>query len=486
MDSGTKLYSAPRKTMWLWGVGALADAWMIQAFALVLPIFNTGFGLDAVLLSWALMVPRLIDGTLGPFIGHWSDNTHTRWGRRKPFLVITGIACAVIMAGIWWANPAWPKTWQFAHIMVFATFYYTVWGVYSLTHYALGYELTDDYHERSRVMAIRNVFMQVVVLGVSWIYPLALNPVFGGEINGIRVIGAALAVIILITSMFPVFACKERFVTSNRKPAPILRCMKEALRLKPFVIYLAMRFFASLGLVVFSQLVFYVNVYHVCGGKKVMATTIMAIATAITVGVTLLVLPLVPRLSRKIGKRQGVIIGSAVAVFQACLVPFLYTPDSAFLRWIAGLFPVLHLNVTATSPYLQLLAAFLLAPLVAIGVVLREAIVPDICDLDELEHGERREGLFTAVVNFVYKMEVSLCVVLVGYMLAFSGFDQKAATQSAGVLSRIQWCAYLPNIIFATLALILAIKLPITEKYMAKIHVQLEERRRVAKRDPAP
>jgi GPH family glycoside/pentoside/hexuronide:cation symporter len=476
--SSTDIYTAPRKTMWLWGVGALADAMMIQTFALVLPIFNTGFGLDAVLLSWAVMVPRFVDGALGPFIGHWSDNTHTRWGRRKPFLVLTGILSACIMAGIWWASPAWPKLGQFVYVVTFATFYYTVWGIFSMTHYALGYELTDDYHERSRVMAIRNTFLQVVALGVGWIYPLALNPVFGGEINGIRVIGAIMAVLILASAMVPVFACKERFAMSNRKPAPIMKCLKEAVQLKPFVIYLAMRFFSSFGLVVFGQLVFYINVYHVCGGDKKMATTIMAIASAMTVGMTLLVLPLVPRLSRKIGKRQGVIIGAAVAVFQACLVPFLYTSDSVILRWIAGVFPGLHLDVAAVSPYLQLVAAFLLAPLVGVGVVLREAIVPDICDVDELEHGERREGLFTAVVNFVYKMEVSLCVVLVGYMLAFSGFNQKIMMQSADVLVRIQWCAYLPNIIFATLALILAIKFPINEAYMARIHAQLEERRK--------
>jgi GPH family glycoside/pentoside/hexuronide:cation symporter len=478
MSASTQLYTAPRKTMWLWGVGTLADALMIQTFGLVLPIFNTGFGLDAVLLSWAVMVPRFVDGALGPFIGHWSDNTHTRWGRRKPFLVITGAASAAIMAGIWWANPAWPKMWQFAHVVVFATLYYTVWGIFSLTHYALGYELTDEYHERSRVMAIRTVFLQFVALGVGWIYPLALNPVFGGEINGIRVIGALMALIILVTAMFPVFACKERFVQANRKPAPILRCLREALRLKSFVIYLAMRFFASFGLVVFNQLIFYINVYQVCGGNKKMATTIIAIASAITVGMMLLVLPLVPQLSRKIGKRRGMILGSAVAVFQACVVPFLYTPDSAILRWIAGVFPGWHLNVAATSPYLQLVAAFLLMPLVQVGIVLREAIVPDICDVDELENGERREGLFTAVVNFVYKMEVSLCVVLVGYMLAFSGFNQKAVTQSPEVLTRIQWCAYLPNIVFAILALLLAIKFPITEAYMAKIHAQLEERRK--------
>ncbi len=479
--SGTlQPFTAPRKTMWLWGVGALADTLLIQTFAYLQPVFNTGFGLDAILLGWALMVPRLLDGVLGPFIGYWSDNTRTRWGRRKPFLVLSGLAGAGIITGIWWADPAWPKILLFVYVTVFSTLYYVVCGIYSLTYNALGYELTDDYHERSRVMAIRQVFVLIVSLGIGWIYPLALQPVFGGEINGFRVISMGLGLAILVTAMVPVFACQERFMEANKKPAPILQCMKEALRLKSFFIFLLMRFFAGFGPIVFNQLIFYINVYQVCRGNKTMATTIMAVGTAGNVIVTLLAMPLVPKLSRLIGKRRGVIIGSGVALFQACIVPFLYTPDSAIVRWIAALLPGLQLDVASVSPYLQLVAAFLLLPLVNIGVVLREAILPDICDEDELKSGERREGLFTAVTNFVYKIEVSFCVVLIGYMLSFSGFDQKATHQPSEVLSRIEWFTYAPNILFGVLALIMAIKLPMTESYMARIQSQLEERRKTS------
>ena len=87
------------------------------------------------------------------------------------------------------------------------------------------------------------------------------------------------------------------------------------------------------------------------------------------------------------------------------------------------------------------------------ALVLRDSIVPDICDLDELQHGNRREALFSAVLSFVYKLEVSLCVVLVGYLIRWSGFDPKAVSQPAEVLSRLQWFAYTPNIVFAALAL---------------------------------
>ncbi len=471
-------YSAPKSTMWLWGVGTIADALMIQTFGLVMPIFNTGFGIDSVMLSWIIIVPRLVDGLLGPFIGHFSDNTHTRWGRRKPFLVAMSFAGALVLAGIWWANPAWPKAWQTIYLIAFATVYYTTWGIFSMTHYALGYELTDDYHERARVMAIRTVYLQIVVLAVGWTYWLALRPVFGGEINGIRWISAGMALLVIITGLVPVFACTERFAHAKPTPTPIFQALREAFRIGPFVTYLALRFFAMFGIVVFNSLVFYINVYYVCAGNKDLAMKIVGIGTMLTVVVSVAALPFVPKLSKKIGKRMAVIIGSAIALFQACIVPFLYTPHSRALQFIADTFHITALDVQAVSPYLQLIAALLLAPLVAVAIVLRDAIVPDICDVDELENGKRREGLFTAVVNFVYKMEVSLCVVLVGYLLRFAAFDPKIHLQPDFVLTRLQWFTFVPNIVFAFLALILAVKFPITEAYMANVHAQLEERRK--------
>ncbi len=448
--------------MWLWGVGCIADTLMIQMFGLVMPIFNTGFGLDSVMLSWAIMIPRLLDGITDPLIGHFSDNLRTRWGRRKPFLVVTTFIGAGVVAGIWWAQPGWPKEWQFGFLVVVATIYYMTWGTYSMTYNALGYELTDDYHERARVMAIRTVFSQAIVLAVSWVYWLALRPCFGGEIQGIRWIGGVLGVAIIVTGLMPVFFCRERFSEANRTHVPIFRAIGEALRIGVFRTYLAMRFFAAFGLVVFSQLVFYINVYFVCRGDKSLATSLIGFSTMITVVLSVAALPLVPKLSRAIGKRMAVIGGCGVAVLQALAVPFLYNP---------------------ANPYLQLVAAVLTAPLVAVAIVMRDAIVPDICDIDELENGARREGLFTAVVSFVYKVEVSLCVVIVGYLLMFSGFDPKLAQQPDAVLTKLQWFTFAPNILFALIALYFAIRFPVTEEWMARVHQALAARRAAAVSD---
>jgi glycoside/pentoside/hexuronide:cation symporter, GPH family len=450
------VYTASTSSIWLWGSGAVASALMLQTFGLIMPVFSTVFKLDPILLGWALMIPRLIDGIFDPLMGHYSDNFHTRWGRRKPFLLFSTFIGGLLLAGIWWANPAWPSYWQYIFLGLVATAYYCNWGTYAMTHGALGYELTDDYHQRARVAAVNAFFFQIVILAVGWTQAIARDPVFGGEINGFRWIGAIMGVLVIATGLIPLFACKERFANVNKINESMLTALKQTLSIRPFRTYLAMRFFWAFGTIVFNQLIFFVNVYHVCGGDKGLATKIIGIGTTITVALTFALLPLSARISKLIGKRQCLILGVLIVVLQAVSVPILYQPS---------------------MPYLQLVSAALFAPAIALANVFREAIVPDICDIDELNYEQRREALFNSVMSFVYKLEVSLCIVLSGYLISWSGFDAKAESQPASVLTNLQWFAYAPNLVFAAIALILAVRFPITEAQMEIVRQKLEIQR---------
>jgi oligogalacturonide transporter len=97
--------------------------------------------------------------------------------------------------------------------------------------------------------------------------------------------------------------------------------------------------------------------------------------------------------------------------------------------------------------------------------------------VDELSNGQRREGLFTSVMGFMAKLEISLCFLLVGYILSWSGLDTKQATQPADVLHSLFWLCVLPNIAFTFLGLILTVKFPVTPESMAVVRRQLDERR---------
>src|SRR4051812_48517504 len=95
---GGKPYTAPQRQVWGWGVGKVAEFGLVAMFGQALNIFTVGFGLSPVIVGWCVMLPRLVDGIVDPIIGHWSDEMHTRWGRRKPFMVFGAFAGAIFLS----------------------------------------------------------------------------------------------------------------------------------------------------------------------------------------------------------------------------------------------------------------------------------------------------------------------------------------------------------------------------------------------------
>jgi GPH family glycoside/pentoside/hexuronide:cation symporter len=134
----------------------------------------------------------------------------------------------------------------------------------------------------------------------------------------------------------------------------------------------------------------------------------------------------------------------------------------------------------------MLFPSLMLVTLLGISNTIANAIMPDICDVDELETGHRREGLFTAVMGFVQKIEMSLCALLVGYLVVWSGLDTTVALQPEGVLKRLFWLGVLPNIVFTAGYFILALRFPLTEKTMDEVRRQLDLRhQKTAPESPA-
>lgn len=454
-------YTAPRSQIWAWGVGGIANHILICTYGQATAIFTIGFSLNAALVSWAIMLPRLIDGITDPILGHLSDNTHTRWGRRKPFLLLGATLAAFALAALWWADRDWPPSAQLAYLFVLGTVFYCSWGLYSMAWNSIGYELTDDYHERSKISAIGSFFLSIVLLGNSWIYWFALRPFFGNEINGIRWIAGGVAVVAIVTAVVATIVCKERFthVNASKPRVAIFPAIKTTIKNSAFRSLVLIKVCQTLGERAAGGILFFVAIYYVCQGDKSLATKITGIGGVVGTIWGFASLPLVKPISRWLGKKGGLILGAGGSLAAALITPFAYSP---------------------ANPYWMLFPAIMVVLLISISNTIANAIMPDICDVDELESGQRREGLFTAVMGFVQKIEISLCALLVGYLVVWSGLDTKVAIQPDWVLNRLFWLAVLPNIVFTSGYFILALRFPLTEGAMMEVRRRLDERHRAA------
>ena len=445
------------KALFAWAIGNFGSSFISNSVGSVMrPIFNTGFGIDAILVSWALVLPRVLDAFLDPVIGHVSDITRTRWGRRRPFIFVGVLTTAFLMIAMWWMSQDWSPHLQFAYLLACSMAFGLTTTFYSLPLGALGYELTDDYHERSKMYAVAVFFTVSAFMLGNWVYWLVLRPVFGGEINGIRWVSWGLASIVILSGLCPVFFCRERFQQANKEHLPLWLSIKTTLKNKIFRHLIFIKLSMTLGTSVFGGMIFYVNTYYICGGDKSKAMFITGLGGTLYTIAAIAQLPFVTLISRKLGKSEGLRLGLGILLATTFLQPFVQNPH---------------------YPYLQILTTVLCAPAFTLSLIFIAAFMPDICDIDEVNTGLRREGTFGAVAGFIDKIEGSFCSLIVGYLIAYAGFNQLITHQADDVITKLRWFGYIPNFLFTLIAFSLAWTFPINHTMMDGVRATLNARR---------
>jgi glycoside/pentoside/hexuronide:cation symporter, GPH family len=490
-----KAYSAGEWPIHAWGIGAIASYFMYEQFYLINNIHTTVFKVDPLWVGVILAAPRLVDGVLDPILGHWSDNMRSRWGRRRPFLLFSAILGAVLASVLFWMNPDWSQLAKCLFLAFCAITLFTATGTYDMSYTALGYELSEDYADRSRIQAIRSVYAGIMGIVGGYVIWLAKNFHTSGDflfgkpphnwwstwaswrgtfvtqvvdkagnitevanrVLGYRVISAVVSLLILGSVIFPLLYSKERYTSIVSKAhVSLWKALKATLKCRPFVVILVINIARGAGTLP-RNLFFFIGTFSVCYGDEGRYTSIMAgLYALVAYPITVAMWPLANPLTRWIGKRPAFIWGAAVALLQAIGTPFVATPGNVW-GWFA--FNLVFFVISAV----------LGAP--AAG------IMPDICDIDELAYGERREGLFTAVISFVNKMEISVMTLLTGVFIKWTGYDANLETyQPQTVLDRMRWMGFTPLIAISAIAFIVSCFMPITAKMMEKVRAELDAR----------
>ena len=170
----------PRRTKIFYSSGAVTEVLMGNLIgALAYPIYHIGLGVNPALMGVALFIPRLWDAFADIIIANISDNIHTRFGRRKPFILIGTVFTAVFTVMLWWPPTGFSANSLFIYFFVISALYYTAYTVFTIPYHALGPELTSDYNERIRLMSYKSFLMGLGgTLFLPWAYKLCF--VFGG------------------------------------------------------------------------------------------------------------------------------------------------------------------------------------------------------------------------------------------------------------------------------------------------------------------
>lgn len=386
---------------------------------------NISLGLSAFWLGVILIIPRLWDALSDPVIGHISDNTRTRWGRRRPFLLFGGIAVAVFFVMIWWIPKgdmvrAWFPTdegfqwFQLTYILFSLLIFFTAVNLFEIPHGALGMEMTNDYHERTRLFSAKSFVGNLFAMSTPWLFALANMEIFkgtgGNEADGMRYVSLMIAAVIIPLSFWWTYKLKEPGFkkVEKQKKSPFWQDMKRTANNKNFIMLTLTIFTLAMGFNFVSLLGSYIPIFYIFGGDKVSGATLLGInGTVWAVTGLLAVFPL-NWISPRLGKRNTLVLAILLMIAAQASKIVCYNPE---------------------YPYLIIIPTVLLSAGMLFFFTLGSSMVGDICDEDELHTGKRSEGSYYSVFWWFIKMGTALASFVAGLLIVYTAFDEVQVTK---------------------------------------------------------
>lgn len=449
------------------GLGSVLDMWGHWLYAsLAFQVFNIFLGVAPGLISTVQAIKIVIDAGSDAVFGWLSDNTRTRYGRRRPFILVGGVLAGIGLPLMFAVGKGWTDTQYFVFMLVSMVIYVPVMSCFNMPWVSLGAEMTPDYHERTSVMAVRNAIQKGPELAMFFAAQFTTLSIFNDAngkpdiLRGAQVYCAILGAIMVAVSISIFLLVRERYyeklVSQSQARIPLADTLWRTLRCGPFRTVLTMSLAYSIGTAMVGALGYYATVYYVCRGDVVLATqwnTAMGLA-GMAFGFA--GIPFFSWIARRHGKRTGLTCVLSLAICAFIGDWWLYDPE---------------------RPVLQLFACGFVAFTGAGFWTLYAATIGDVVDYDEAETGQRREGSFSACQSWISKVGIALGVGASGWILQFTGFDAKQAVQTPESLFWIRILLSGIPVIGLALALVAILRFPLTEARMGEIRARLEARR---------
>ncbi len=450
-----------------YGAGTANEMWGSWLYpSLVWPVFNIFLNVSPALVSVALMCNRLADVFADPFFGWWSDNTRSRFGRRRPFILVGSILAGLLLPALVWVQPGWSERSYFLYMAISSAAYICVVASFSIPWNSLGNELTPDYHERTTVFSIRNIIQKVAEVGTFFAATFVTLSLFNdatGKPNillGAKVYTMILGAIMILVGIIVFAVVRERYydkLVTKQEHVKLTEGIWKCLRCRPFRAQLAMALTYGLGTSMVGTLGLYTTFYYVCGGNVAVGSKwnfVMGLASMVF---GLAGIPIFAWVARRYGKRIAMLAVQVAGMLVFVSTWWLYNPN---------------------FPWLQIFASGMIAFTQGAFWMLYGAMGPDVIDYDELETGKRREGAFTACGTWIMKVGLALGIGLSGFVLKYTGFDaQLGGHQIPGALSNIRFFLAAIPIAGLVLAMVALAWFGLTPAKMTDIRRQLEARR---------
>lgn len=462
------------------GVGMLANQMFPAALGIFMVVLVQNLGFPGWMWSIVYFLPRLSDSLTDPIMGFISDNTKSKWGRRRQYVIAGAIVMGASFAIMWQLSAQNTLDTNFWYFLSWSFVFYLGLTIFSVPYVAMGYEMSDDFHERTQIMAIAQLIGQLAWVIAPWIWVVIYNPEWfppimeNGEVlvpsfeRGTHLLSIIIAVIFTFFAMVPgLFIPSKSTLNEDYDPlnlknignafSKIWRGFVEAFKSKPFRQLCFSTFLVYNAFMTISGFSFFIIVWYLFGGNESDAwwwpTLFGSVGAAIT---TLIVIPVVAWISKKLGKKRAFMISQSISILGYLSFLFLFVPGKPWLFLFALPFHSFGIGSLFT---------------------LMMSMTADVIDLDELNHGVRREGVFGAIYWYMVKFGFAIAGGLSGVILSLVGFDGSLDVQPAGAIEGIRYVFTGLPILGTLGALFIMRSYDIDETRANEIRAELEARK---------
>ena len=344
-------------------------------------------GIEPAAIGWIWLVSKVWDAVSDPLVGHWSDSTRSRWGRRRPWLIGAAVPLSLTAMALWLPPSSLAGSAMIGWVGIAFLAFFTAYTAFEVPHLALGAELSQERRERTRIFGTRQVMSTVGMFGAA---VLGVEHALQGRTEaGVQVGIAGILVALLVVGAITRLP-REREEFQGRAAENPWRAVRDVLRNPHARLLLFVFFIESLGSGGIGMLVPFVTQYVL---KMPDATGEML---AFYMVPTLLAVPLWVWLASHFEKRHLWLVAMVMGGGGFGMIFWL---EEGNWWWMA-----ISGAIAGTAG--------------ACGNTLGQALKADVIDYDEYRTGERKEGAYFATWNFVRKLAAGVTGWLVGMVLS--------------------------------------------------------------------
>ena len=415
------------------GIGMLGNQMFPAALGIFMVVLIQNLGFNPLLYSVIAFVPRLVDAITDPLMGFISDNTKSTWGKRRQYVFIGGIITGLSFIAMWQLYSANGIVFNFWYFLSLSLAFYLGITIFSIPFVAMGYEMSDDFHERTRIMAISQFIGQFAWVIAPWIWVIIYDPtIFVDPETGTRQLSIIIGIVCTIFAITPAIFIRSQSTLNDNNLIPVSRenigksfknifvIFKDAYQNIPFRKLCIATFLVFNSFQTIAAFSFFIIVYYLFNGDAGAAGVWPTLHGSVgAICTSFLVIPILSKMAQSIGKKNTFLISQGISVIGYILFWFLFIPG---------------------KPYMFLFAL----PFFSFGIgglfTLMMSMTADVCDLEELENGlPRKEASFGAIYWWMVKLGTAIAGLFSGIILYYVGFIAGAETQTDGAMDGLRF-----------------------------------------------